>query len=102
MFFPFAHELNHLFNSDRHAIWKILGGGFVGAAIGNRAAHDANPKSSVAEKVTFTVISAVGAMIVVAALLLRDIAKQRQTDGLPVNQILIWYLCRGKKSMSLW
>src|SRR5260221_298920 len=101
MFLPFIRELNDLFKSDRHAVWKLLGGGFVGALVGSRAASDANPKSSATEKVVFTIIVAAVAMIVVGAFLLRDITKKRRADGLPVNQMLIWYLCNGKRSMFL-
>lgn len=99
---PFSSDLDELFTSDRHAVWKILAGGVVGAGLGAKSMFGPDFRMSRTAAVVGTIVVAVVAMVVVAALLLRDVLRQRKEAGKPVNAVLNLYLCKGALSLLLW
>jgi hypothetical protein len=100
--FPFFRELNGLFTSDRHAIWKILAGGAVGALVGARVAFRRDSPFSRGEGLMIVLCATVISLILVMLLLLRDVIAKRLAMRQPVNPLLKWYVGKGFASVLLW
>jgi hypothetical protein len=94
---PFQREIADLFASDKSIVWKLLGGGFVGGALGARVAFGKGNGPQMAETARVVVFagSIVVGMFVVLLLTLRDVVARRVDAGKPVNPILKAYFGRG-------
>jgi hypothetical protein len=100
---PFSRELDELFQQDRRAWLKVLGGAFVGAVLSwsmirKQPIKDEGPFVVACMVILFALAGACAVLL----LSLKDIVRRRVDDGKPVNLVLRAYLALGTWSLLLW
>ena len=100
---PFQREIEDLFSSDKSIVWKLLGGGFVGAALAAKMVlgKGNGPQLGMTARVVVFVGSIIVGMLVVLLLTLRDVVVRRVNAGKRVNPILKAYFGRGNGCLML-